>query len=682
LLTMSTASSNNDILSEAMQALDDNVSAPQTPANEDNAARDPQIQAQAPPQPLMQLDKLPLESFSGDITQFHSFWSAFELAVHNNFSIPSVYKFPYLRGLLKGDARIVLQDLDPDECSYADLVQALKRRYDRPHRTRARLHMQLKQLPRSGPLGSELRETWFRISGILHGLRKFEGFKMKGEDFDLDAVMRHLDNIIASKEKYEDSTILNEDYAVNEKTPRGQPVVKPASTDTSAQFRTARQAEDITPAPLTSRLHSDTEDALALQFVRILQKNPAADIPLIKQLTDELSQLTAVKEHPEVEIYIAVSAVTPRRKFTFRNVENIMTIQSLIYNITARQAAIHNQFTPQAFRQDDQPRLADQLAQYGIHFSDVHDTLALATATVAEAQQVLSDLLQQHFERLLTIQDDEVFAATGQVQLQARSSGAGTKRQMQSPTFSEEIDKLVRKASLRPTPQPIGDIPMDEPQQVAHVAQLGQGLVAYQQFPLAVAAEEEVPAQVAAPVVVPAQVAAQPTASMQAATAPSAPIQPVRIPLERAVSSGTAELAQDPRFIYRHNDFTPPRYQYPLQPQFQEEQEHVVPSCFFCHGYHYSSGCHVVVNLSARLYIHAQRGRCFKCGEEHDERNCRLRRKCRACQSLRHHTAFCKYNNHVRVDFPEHEFYDRLEAAMADTREVRMRRRRAQFQNY
>ncbi|VDP56753.1 unnamed protein product [Heligmosomoides polygyrus] len=73
MLMMSTASSNNGILSEAMQALDDNVYAPQTPANEDNAARVLQVQAQAPPQPPMQLDKPPLESFSGDITQFE-FW--------------------------------------------------------------------------------------------------------------------------------------------------------------------------------------------------------------------------------------------------------------------------------------------------------------------------------------------------------------------------------------------------------------------------------------------------------------------------------------------------------------------------------------------------------------------------------------------------------------------------------
>ncbi|VDO72968.1 unnamed protein product [Heligmosomoides polygyrus] len=110
----------------------------------------------------------------------------------------------------------------------------------------ASIDIKLKQLPKSGPSGSELRETWFRISGLLHGLRKFEDFKMvlpildlvkgkfpqeiqtklhdfefqKGEDFDFDAVMRHLDNIIALKEKYEHSTMLNEDYAVHVNTPQ------------------------------------------------------------------------------------------------------------------------------------------------------------------------------------------------------------------------------------------------------------------------------------------------------------------------------------------------------------------------------------------------------------------------------------------------------------------------------
>ncbi|VDP29126.1 unnamed protein product [Heligmosomoides polygyrus] len=874
----------HDLLSEAMQALEDNISAPQTPVNEDNAE------------------------------QIH--------------------------------------------------------RYDRPHRTRARLHMQLKQLPKSGPAGSELCETWFRITGILHGLRKFEDFRMvlpildlvkgkfpqdirdklhdlefqKEEDFDLDAVMRHLDNLIASKEKYEDSTMLNEDSAVHVSTPqwgrtrtpsprrqdpnichfcdspehdtpqchvkipcsfdedvlahlhsaidacakdtpqrhanadhvntvetttsscariestgaehrirvtvpgrkkrgilviividrrpgiaipqevhpgaedapgvrhmidittharttntsmdrtgekdrtrqeddidlhpltslssppgeeatmiapedhfrvhhrstlywkritssnrsgtqvtkrtllrraeqlhrnarsnafrlvrigpktrqrtfvafggqtvpevsgltqkpqrdatrflwlkdtnsppsasnlrifrftripfgvnaspfmlaasmqlylrrnstqlskeverntyvdnvqgltshsklevqpstmikgntlRGQPVVQPASTETSAQFRTARQAGDITPAPSTSQ-----------QFVRILQRNPAADISLIKQLTDEFSQLAAVKEQPEVDAYLRSDLHRSLRNYVTKEVylpewsdaeksrcpqcaeflaqlanaptlslgsslfENIMTIQSLVHNITTRQAAVHKQFWPQAFRQDDQPRLADQLAQYGLYFSDIHDALALATATVAEAQQ-----------------GDEIFVATEQAPPQTRSSGVGAKRQSQSPTFSEEIDKLARKADLRPSPQPLGDIPMDEPQQVAHVAQVPQGSAVQQHFLPTVVAEEVVSAQVAAPVVVPAQVAAQPTASMQAVAA-------LLVAAQLSLS-----------------------------------------------GFRLNAKCRKALR--------------------------RLKRKCRACQSLRHHTAFCKYNNHVRVDFPE--------AAMAEAREM------------
>ncbi|XGW34254.1 hypothetical protein V3C99_018247, partial [Haemonchus contortus] len=191
--------------------------------------------------PAVQLDKLTLEPFSGDITQFHRFWRTFELAVHNDTNIAPVYKFLYLQGLLKDEAKIVLQDLDPDECNYTELVNALKRRYDRPHKARATLHRQLQQLPIARNIGSDLRNTWFRLSGILHGLRRYEDFRsilpiidlVKGkfpaeiqqklhdlefqsqQEFDLDQIMKQLDNIIASKEKFEDSTTFIEDRTVS-----------------------------------------------------------------------------------------------------------------------------------------------------------------------------------------------------------------------------------------------------------------------------------------------------------------------------------------------------------------------------------------------------------------------------------------------------------------------------------
>ncbi|KAK5976726.1 hypothetical protein GCK32_020510 [Trichostrongylus colubriformis] len=77
--------------------------------------------------PPVQLGKLTLEPFTGDITQFHRFWCTFELAVHNIPYTPPVYKFLYLQNFLEGEAQVVLQDLDPDECNYDQLVAALKR---------------------------------------------------------------------------------------------------------------------------------------------------------------------------------------------------------------------------------------------------------------------------------------------------------------------------------------------------------------------------------------------------------------------------------------------------------------------------------------------------------------------------------------------------------------------------
>ncbi|VDO85645.1 unnamed protein product [Haemonchus placei] len=108
------------------------------------------------------------------------------------------------------------------------MVKALKKRYDRPHKTRAMLHKQLQQLPQAGQSGVDLRTTWLRISGILRGLRKHEDFRtvlpildlvrskfptaiqqklhdvefQSGTDFDLHQIMHHLDHIIASREKH------------------------------------------------------------------------------------------------------------------------------------------------------------------------------------------------------------------------------------------------------------------------------------------------------------------------------------------------------------------------------------------------------------------------------------------------------------------------------------------------
>ncbi|VDL77116.1 unnamed protein product [Nippostrongylus brasiliensis] len=206
-------------------------------------------QVQVPYNSQVYLDRLTLEPFYGDVTQFHKFWCAFELAVHNDPNMSPIHKFLYLQSLLKGEAQIVLQDLDPERPNYYQLVSLLRKRYDCPHKIRAMLHKQLQQLSPSRGSGSDLRNTWFRISGILHGLRKYEDFRtvlplldlvrgkfpveirqklhdlefQSGSEFDLDQVMQKLDIIISSRERYENSLTLGESMNINVSTRKRSP---------------------------------------------------------------------------------------------------------------------------------------------------------------------------------------------------------------------------------------------------------------------------------------------------------------------------------------------------------------------------------------------------------------------------------------------------------------------------
>ncbi|RCN24337.1 hypothetical protein ANCCAN_29969, partial [Ancylostoma caninum] len=126
------------------------------------------------PRLSIQLEKLALPTFDGDITKFQQFWCSFELAVHKDENIDLSMKYLYLQSLLTGDAKAVLQDLEPSQDNYHHLVRALKKRYDCPRMNRALLHQALQELPTASDVGPDMRSTWFRISGILHSLKRYE----------------------------------------------------------------------------------------------------------------------------------------------------------------------------------------------------------------------------------------------------------------------------------------------------------------------------------------------------------------------------------------------------------------------------------------------------------------------------------------------------------------------------
>jgi hypothetical protein len=50
------------------------------------------------------LPKLPLKKFSGNLTDWQSFYDSYKAAVHTNDSLSKVDKFNYLKSLVEGPA--------------------------------------------------------------------------------------------------------------------------------------------------------------------------------------------------------------------------------------------------------------------------------------------------------------------------------------------------------------------------------------------------------------------------------------------------------------------------------------------------------------------------------------------------------------------------------------------------
>ncbi|KAK6031198.1 hypothetical protein OSTOST_02657 [Ostertagia ostertagi] len=101
--------------------------ASKTPRHVRFATIDPET-TMSPYQPI-QLRRLELPTFDGDITQFHGFWCKFKTAVHENDSLQLSTKFIYLTNSLKGRAALIIQGYDPSVPeNYHLAIQALKKR--------------------------------------------------------------------------------------------------------------------------------------------------------------------------------------------------------------------------------------------------------------------------------------------------------------------------------------------------------------------------------------------------------------------------------------------------------------------------------------------------------------------------------------------------------------------------
>ena len=68
---------------------------------------------------------LDIKKFSGDVTEWQTFFDSFEVAVHSNNKLSSIKKMNYLLRYLTGEALKTIQGLKLSEPNYSDATEAI-----------------------------------------------------------------------------------------------------------------------------------------------------------------------------------------------------------------------------------------------------------------------------------------------------------------------------------------------------------------------------------------------------------------------------------------------------------------------------------------------------------------------------------------------------------------------------
>ena len=82
-----------------------------------------------PPDPQVKLPKLDLKKFDGEISNWPTFWDAFESSIHNNTKLAAIDKFNYLNSLLMKSASDAISGLYLTATNYEEAVTILKKRF-------------------------------------------------------------------------------------------------------------------------------------------------------------------------------------------------------------------------------------------------------------------------------------------------------------------------------------------------------------------------------------------------------------------------------------------------------------------------------------------------------------------------------------------------------------------------
>ena len=114
----------------------------------------------------VKLPKLEVATFNGNILSWRTFWEQFDVSVHSRSNLSDSEKLVYLQHALKdGSAKHVIEGLSRSGEYYAEAIECLQARYDRPrliHQTRA--HDTKSSQPQGGKWPRAASSTRYRAT--------------------------------------------------------------------------------------------------------------------------------------------------------------------------------------------------------------------------------------------------------------------------------------------------------------------------------------------------------------------------------------------------------------------------------------------------------------------------------------------------------------------------------------
>ena len=154
-------------------------SAPAAPADDDVAS----LTSQSDNIKTVKLPRLELPKFSGNVTQWQTFWDKFK-AIVDTSDLPEISKFTYLQSLLEGEAKAAIQGLSLTSSHYAIVCTLLEERFvRREHIIFA--HMQGLLRLNTAPPGKGSRTSSLRMlqDELLSHVWSLEALDIKGKDY-------------------------------------------------------------------------------------------------------------------------------------------------------------------------------------------------------------------------------------------------------------------------------------------------------------------------------------------------------------------------------------------------------------------------------------------------------------------------------------------------------------------